>query len=120
MDDMIAVAVKDNDPRFRGYLPFIPASSSVRMSTLVVLDGPESTESLDIVTDDETEINGKYPRKQGLSSFTDTPIISSIFGTFVKSGRIMILLFEGICHLFPLHHPLQYPHLWCLMEQFPN
>ena len=38
MDDMIAVAVKDNDPRFRGYLPFIPASSSVRMSTLVVLD----------------------------------------------------------------------------------
>ena len=39
MDDMIAVAVKDNDPRFRGYLPFIPNSSSVRMSTLVVLDG---------------------------------------------------------------------------------
>ena len=39
MDDMIAVAVKDNDPRFRGYLPFIPASSSVRMSTL----GGEST-----------------------------------------------------------------------------
>ena len=36
MDDMIAVAVKDNDPLFRGYLPFIPASSSVRMSTLVV------------------------------------------------------------------------------------
>ena len=65
MDDMIAVAVKDNDPRFRGYLPFIPASSSVRMSTLVVLDGPESTESLDILTDDEAEINGKYPPKQG-------------------------------------------------------
>ena len=79
--------MKDNDPRFRGYLPFIPASSSVTISTLVVLDGPESTESLDIVTDDEAEINGKHPRKQGLLSFTATVIISSIFGTFVKSRR---------------------------------
>ena len=48
MDDMIAVAVKDNDPRFRGYLPFIPASSSVRMSTIVVLDGAESTGSISL------------------------------------------------------------------------
>ena len=46
MDDMIAVAVKDNDPRFRGYLPFIPASSSVRMSTLVVLDGAVITQCM--------------------------------------------------------------------------
>ena len=48
---------------------------------------PSSTTSVDILTDDELGINGKYPRKRGSLSFTATAIISSIFGTFVKSRR---------------------------------
>ena len=87
MDDMITVAVKDNKPCFRGYLPFISASSSVTMSKLSVDSGPSRTTSVDILTDDEAGINGKYPQKRGSLSFTATAIISSIFGTFVKSRR---------------------------------